>query len=90
MGGRFLGGFQPGTPIPPGTGCVKGVWGASGASTMRFGENFIKQKLQGTPDLVGAGHLFGPQIWIWKDLGPLSLPSLIEKMNCVCLSVHSL
>ena len=29
-GGRFLGGGgQPGTP-PPGMGCVKGVWGASG------------------------------------------------------------
>ena len=26
---------------------------------------------QGTPDLVGVGHLFGPQIRIWKDLGPM-------------------
>ena len=60
--------FTP--PHPLGTGCIKGVQGASGASTMHFGENFIKQKLQGTPDLVGAGHLFGPQIW--KDLGPMS------------------
>ena len=59
-------------PHPPGTGCIKGERGASGASTVFFGENFIKQKLQGTPDLVGAGHLFGPQIRIWKDLGPLS------------------
>ena len=66
------GGFNPVPPPPPGTGCVKGVRGASGASTVRFGENFIKQKLQGTPDLVGAGHLFGPQIRIRKDLGPLS------------------
>ena len=24
--------------------------------TVHFGENFKKQKLQGTPDLVGAGH----------------------------------
>ena len=38
---------------------------------MHFGENFKKQKLQGTPNLVGAGHLIGPQIWIWKDLGPM-------------------
>ena len=67
-----MGGFRPGTPTPPGTGCVKGVRGASGASTVRFGENFIKQKLQGTPDFVRAGHLFGPQIRIRKDLGPLS------------------
>ena len=58
----FLGGFRHGTP-----GCVKGVRGVSGASTMHFGENFIKQKLQGTPDLIGVGHIFGPQIW--KDLG---------------------
>ena len=40
--------------------------------TVHFGENFKKQKLQGTPDLVGAGHLLRPQIWIWKDLGPMS------------------
>ena len=71
-GGKVLRGFRPGTPTPLGTGCVKGVWGASGASTVHFGENFIKQKLQGTPDLVGAGHLFGPQIRIRKDLGHLS------------------
>ena len=70
-GGRFLGFFDP-VPHPPGTGCVKGVRGASGASTVRFGKNFIKQKLQGAPDLLGAGHLFGPQIRIRKDLGPLS------------------
>ena len=42
-----------------GMGCVKGVQGASGASTMCFGENFLKQKLLGTPDLVRAGHLLG-------------------------------
>ena len=71
-GGKVLGGFRPGTPTPTGTGYVKGVRGASGASTVRFGKNFTKQKLQGTPDLVGAGHLFGPQIRIRKDLGPLS------------------
>ena len=44
-------------------------WG-SGASPVHFGGKFIKQKLQGAPDLVGAGHLFGPQIRM--DLGPLS------------------
>ena len=54
------------------TGCVKGVQGASGASGVHFGKNFIKQKLQGTPDFVRAGHLFGPEIWIRKDLGHLS------------------
>ena len=60
-GGRLVGGFDP---VPP----THWVQGASGASTMRFGENFIQQKLKGTPDLVGAGHLFGLQIRIWKDL----------------------
>ena len=34
---------------------------------MHFGGNFIKQKLLGTPNLVGVGHLIGPQIQIWKD-----------------------
>ena len=64
-----MGGFNL---VPPqGMGCVKGVRG-SGASGVHFGENFIKQKLQGASDLVGAGHLFGPQIWIQKDLDPMS------------------
>ena len=58
-------------PHPPGTGCIKGERGASGASTVFFGENFIKQKLQGTPNLVGVGHPIGPHIQIWKDLGPV-------------------
>ena len=63
-GGRFLGGegVQAGTPTPPlGYRVHKGVWGASGVSTMHFGK-----KLLGAPDLVGAGHLFGTQIQIWS------------------------
>ena len=55
---------------------------------MHFGKNFKKQKLQGTPDLVRVGHLFGPQIQIWKDLGPMSfyrhghsLWRLVDKPN---------
>ena len=89
---RFLGGFNtvpPPTP-PPGTGCIKGVQGVSGASAVHFGKNFIKQKLQGAPDLVGVGHLFGPQIRIWKDLGPMSfwrhghsLWRVLDKTNVV-------
>ena len=42
-GGKVLGGVSTRYPHPPGTGCVKGVRGASGASTMRFGENFINK-----------------------------------------------
>ena len=70
-GGRFWG-VSTQYPTPLVTGCIKGVWGASVASTMLFGKNFIKQKLQGTPDLLGASYLFRPKIWIWKDLGPMS------------------
>ena len=69
---------------------TQGVQGVSGASAVRFGKNFIKQKLQGAPDLVGVGHLFGPQIRIWKDLGPISfwrhgqsLWRLLDKTNVV-------
>ena len=34
------------------------VQGVSGASAVHFGKNFIKQKLQGAPDLEGVGHHF--------------------------------
>ena len=43
------GGFNLVTP-PPGTGCLKGVQGPSGASAVHFGKNFKKQKLQGAPE----------------------------------------
>ena len=67
------GGPCGGKVLPPsGPGCIKGVQGASGASRVHFCKNFKKQKLQDTPDLVGAGHLLGHQIWIWKDLSPMS------------------
>ncbi len=32
-------------PNPQGQGALNGVWCASAASTVRFGENFIKQRL---------------------------------------------
>ena len=70
-GGSWVGGW-PSIPHPLGMGCVKEVQGASGASEVHFGKNFIKQKLQGAPDLVGAGHLMGPPIWIRKDLALMS------------------
>ena len=54
-GWKVLGGINP--VHPPGTGSVKGVQGVSGASSMRFGKIFIKQKLQGAPDIIGVGHL---------------------------------
>ena len=81
---RKVWGGQPRTPLD--MGCIKGVWGASGASTVNFGKNFTKPKLQGNPDLVGAGHLFGPQIWIWKDLGPMSFWS---HGHSYCMGVYN-
>ncbi len=54
-----------------GSGALNRVWGASKASTVRLGKNFIKQKLQGRSVLVGVDHIFGPIIQIWKDLGPM-------------------
>ena len=42
-------------------GAQKGSKVGSGASGVHFGENFIKQKLQGTPKLVGVGHLRQPK-----------------------------
>ena len=48
---------------------VQGAQWGSGASWVHFGKNSIKQKLLGTPNLVGVGHLIGPQIQIWKDQG---------------------
>ena len=53
-------------------GCITGIQGSFKVSAVHFGKNFMKQKLQGAPYLEGAGHLFGPQIWILKDLGPMS------------------
>ena len=64
--------FVPEHLPPPVGGGQRVVLEIRAAQTVHFCENFIKQKLQGTPDLVGAGHLFGPQIRIRKDLGPLS------------------
>ena len=53
-------------------GAQKGARWGSGASGVHFGEIFLKPKLLGTPNLVGVGHLIGPQIEICKDLGPVS------------------
>jgi hypothetical protein len=68
---RFLAWIQPHTPTFKVRGAGNGVWQASAASTVQFGENFITQKLWGAPVLVGADHIFGSLIWIWKDLGPM-------------------
>ena len=45
-------------PNPQGAGCLKGVLGASGASSVCFGKNFIKQKLQGAPRFSGRRSPF--------------------------------
>ena len=61
-------GWKPPTLTPR----VQGARWGSGASGVHFSENFIKQKLQGTPKLVGVGYLRQPQVQIWKDLDSLS------------------
>ena len=70
-GGSFLGWVegQPTSPHPLGIGCIKGVWCATGASGMHFGENVMKQKLQGTPDLMEWVTFLNPKsgsgrIWV--------------------------
>ena len=35
------------------------------------------------PQLSGVGHLFGPQIWIWKDLGLDSLSRVVYNIKVV-------
>jgi hypothetical protein len=44
-GGRFVAGIRPHTPTLGVRGALNRVWRASVASAVRFGENFIKQKL---------------------------------------------
>ena len=57
-GERLLGGGGGPSypPQPQGKGGINGVQGTSGASAMHFGKNFIKQKSQGTSNLVRVGH----------------------------------
>ena len=64
-------GWIPPTVTPGSRGHKRGALWGSGASGVHFGGKFIKQKLPGTPNLVGVGHVIGPQIQIWKDLGPV-------------------
>ena len=64
-------GWTPHTLTLGSRGPKRGAQWGSGASAMHFGGYFIQQKLLGTPNLVGVGHLFGPQIQDWKDLGPV-------------------
>ena len=77
-GRKVLGGV---IPIPLGTGYVKGVRGASGASTVNFGKNFIKQKLQSPPDLMGVGNLFGPKSGSGRPWAPCSSRTMVTHME---------
>ncbi len=54
------------------------VWRASSTSTIGFGENFLKQNLQGAPVLGGAHHIFRTVIQIRKDLGPMYFWSRVQ------------
>ena len=57
-------------PPTPGYRVHKGGPGCLWSLSHAFWQNLFKLKLQCTHDLVGEGHFFGPQIQIWKDLGP--------------------
>ena len=71
-GPRGGGGFHPILPttqvqvLKGGPGCL---WSLSHA----FWQNFIKQKLQGAPDLVGVSHLFGPNSGSGRTWAPCSV-----------------
>ncbi len=49
MGERLIAGIRPPCPNPQGQGGPKWGLGASAASTVQFGENFIKTKVVGNP-----------------------------------------
>ena len=59
-------GWTPGVRV-----ALNRVQRASTAATVRLGKIFIKQKLYGRSVFVGADHIFGPEIRIQKDLGPM-------------------
>jgi hypothetical protein len=56
---------------PWGQGALNRVRRASTASTVRLGKNLMKQNMERRSILVGSDHIFGPVIWIWKDVGPM-------------------
>ena len=64
-------GAQKGGPV--------GFWSLSRA----FWWKLDQQKLLGTPNLVGVGHLIGPQIQIWKDQGLDSFSRGVYKTKVV-------
>ena len=75
-GGSWVGGW-PSIPHPLGMGCVKEVQGASGASEVHFGKNFIKQKLQGAPDLVGRVTFLGPKSRSGRTWAPCTSGAMV-------------
>ena len=88
MAGRFLGVFQPSTP--PRHGVLKGGTRCLWSHSCAFWQKLYKTKVAGHPWFSGGGHLFGPKIQIWKDLGPMffwryghSLWRLIDKSDVV-------
>ena len=60
-----------------------------------FWQKLYKTKVAGHPWFSGSGSLFGPQIWIWKNLGPMSwrhgqsLWRLVDKTNVVVFVLNS-
>ena len=67
--GRFLGFF---TWYPPPHQVCKGGLGCLWSLSHAIWQTLYQTKFAGGPGLVEAGHHFGPQVQIWKYLGPMS------------------
>ena len=75
QGRKGSGFFWSSTPNPCGYRVQKGGVGWIRSHRGAFWQKLYKQKFQCAPNLVGAGHHFGPQILILKDLDPISFCS---------------
>ena len=61
--------FEPASPHPLGGGGLRVLLEVHAAQTVHFWENFIKQKLKNTPDLVEAGQIqSGPRLHLGVQL----------------------
>ncbi len=58
-------------PNPRGQGGPKLGLGCIHSRKSETRQHFYKTKVIGKDCFSGADHIFGPVIWIWKDLGPM-------------------
>ena len=63
-----------GTSDPAGMGCIKGVWGAYGASRLQFVQKLYKTNMAGHPQYSQVGHLFGPHGHsLWRGVNKIKV-----------------